>query len=422
MFIGKKSQRAPTQTQLQGPVFRKGNNYHSVNPLLVRDSKGRFVSNLTKDDFDVFEDGVRQNVEVFYPVIGGRPMNMPTVSSAPVRPTGGLILPKARSQQDSSGRVFVILIDDMSILGEDTMLARQVLKQVRDNLVQDTDLVGIVSSGYSSIQFDLAYDYGHVRMDEAIDHTMGGGMTKDEIVTANETSEGPAGLRYMAHTAMKTARDILERAAEMTDKRKAFIYISEGYDFDPFKDSRLKYEQDALGISGITDPNDPTTGNNYGPQPNSSLMAANADPFYKEGNRFADADLVNDEAELIRIANRSNMTIYTIDPRGLIAGPSLGGNTVLTQSEWTDFVHTTVDSLTVLADGTGGFCICNTNDFKSGLERINNETSDYYVLGYNSTNPDPLKVVRRVDVRSKKPGLSLQYTPIYTLPRPKKSK
>ena len=75
-----------------------------------------------------------------------------------------------------------------------------------------------------------------------------------------------------------------------------------------------------------------------------------------------------------------------------------------------------------LGENTGGFCICNTNDFVSGIEKINNETSDYYMLGYNSTNPDPFKFIRRVEIKAKKPGLTLDYRREYTLPRPKRKK
>lgn len=412
-------QGTPPQTPPpQQPVFRKTVNYVSTD-LRARDSKGRFVPNLTRDDLEIYEDGVPQKLEVFYPVIGGRPLNAPTLS-APTRTTGGLIVPKSKPLNDTSGRVFVILIDDLAILGQDSMQARQVLKQIRDHLIQDNDLVGIVSSGYSSIEVDLTYDYNHARLDEAINRTMGSGMTPDEIVQANQTNEGPAGLRYMAHTAMKTARDILDRAAQMTDRRKAFIYVSSGYDFDPFRDSRLKYQQElyARPSNNQTNSSDPTT--NTGGDPNATDPMLYSDPFAKEGNKFADSDLVAEMADIIRSANRANMSIYAIDPRGLIAGPDIGSRAVLTSTEWNEYIHTTTNSLIALSDNTGGFCICNTNDYVKGLERINNETSDYYMLGYNSSNPDPFKFVRRVEIKSKRPGLTLDYRHEYTLKRPTK--
>ncbi len=54
----------------------------------------------------------------------------------------------------------------------------------------------------------------------------------------------------------------------------------------------------------------------------------------------------------------------------------------------------TQDSLRVLAEETGGIAVVNQNDFDKALKRIDNETSDYYVLGYYSKNPDPLKRTR----------------------------
>ena len=98
-------------------------------------------------------------------------------------------------------------------------------------------------------------------------------------------------------------------------------------------------------------------------------------------------------AELTRAANRANATLYTIDPRGLVGGPDLDEQ--VDTVEWQNYVRTTQDSLRVLAEQTGGIAVVNQNDFDKALKRIDDETSDYYVLGYYSTNPDPLKRTRR---------------------------
>ena len=45
----------------------------------------------------------------------------------------------------------------------------------------------------------------------------------------------------------------------------------------------------------------------------------------------------------------------------------------------------------MLAEETGGIAVVNQNDFDKALKRIDAETSDYYVLGYYSKNPDPTK-------------------------------
>ena len=57
-------------------------------------------------------------------------------------------------------------------------------------------------------------------------------------------------------------------------------------------------------------------------------------------------------------------------------------------TEWNNYVRKSQDSLRVIAEQTGGFAIVNQNDFDKALKRIDAETSDYYVLGYYSSNPD----------------------------------
>jgi hypothetical protein len=73
----------------------------------------------------------------------------------------------------------------------------------------------------------------------------------------------------------------------------------------------------------------------------------------------------------------------------------------------------------VIADLTGGFAVVNSNDFDKGLKRIDAETSDYYVLGFYSSNPDPLKKRRNIEIKVKSPTrYDLIYKPTYTLKPP----
>src|SRR3984893_9502704 len=118
------------------------------------------------------------------------------------------------------------------------------------------------------------------------------------------------------------------------------------------------------------------------------------------GNKFADAALAIELNELGREANRANATFYTIDPRGLVAGQDL--DETVDPNEWETHLRKTQDSLRTLAEQTGGIAVVNTNDFDKALKRIDAETSDYYVLGYYSSNPDPTQRRRVVEIRLKK--------------------
>ena len=119
---------------------------------------------------------------------------------------------------------------------------------------------------------------------------------------------------------------------------------------------------------------------------------------------------------MTRTANRANATLYTIDPRGLVAGADLDEQ--LSPVECGNYVRKTQDSLRVLAEETGGIAVVNQNDFDKALKRIDAETSDYYVLGYYSSNPDPLKRTRKVEVKVVKPDLNVISRTSYTLRQP----
>jgi VWFA-related protein len=76
------------------------------------------------------------------------------------------------------------------------------------------------------------------------------------------------------------------------------------------------------------------------------------------------------------------------------------------------------DSLRVLAENTGGMAVVNTNDFDRALKRIDNETSDYYVLGYYSKNPDPTRRTRKIEVKVTRPEVTVWSRTSYSLPLP----
>ena len=86
-------------------------------------------------------------------------------------------------------------------------------------------------------------------------------------------------------------------------------------------------------------------------------------------------------------------------------------------------MQTTQSSLRVLADETGGKAIVNRNDFVTALKEIDSLSSDYYVLGYYSTNQDPLRRVRKIEVRVTRPDVHLApYKNQYALKPPAKIK
>ena len=352
--------------------------------VIVRNGDGQFISDLEKNDFQVLEDDVPQKIVSMVLVHGGRTLNKELPPPPPA--AEGIILPPTRPTNDVAGRIFLIFVDDLHLDFRNTGRIRDLFKKIANTLVHEGDMFGIVSTGPSSIAIDLTYD--RKRLDEALNKIAGNGLKPSDILdtAGNEGAEGPPEVRYRAHTAFSTAYDIMKKLEAVHNRRKAFIYVSNGYDFNPFPASRAA--ADPMRQLGTQ-----TGSENY------------TDPFQAEGNRFAEADLARELTELTRAANRANTTIYTIDPRGLVGMPDLDEK--VDQTDWNNYIRTSQDSLRVIAQETGGIAVVNQNDFDKALKRIDAETSDYYVLGYYSSNPDPTKRTRKIDVKVNRPGLSV---------------
>ena len=391
--------QTPTQ-----PTFRVSVDLVTTDVIVREQRSDQFVADLKPEEFEIFEDGVKQEIVSLVLTHGGRVYNMQSPPPAPVQE--GIILPTNRPTNDAAGRVFLLFIDDLHLDFRSTPRTRELIKKMLKLLIHEGDMFGIVTTGYSSISEQLTYD--RQVLDSAISRITGGGLKAKEIIESQQGSNGPTELRHRAHVAFSTAYDLMRNLEKLQNRRKAVIYISSGYDFNPFEQSRLEETARRMHLG---DNSSDGTGSSQ-----SGVQQLLSDPFYRtqqSSQMLAEADLIRELAELTRAANRANATLYTIDPRGLVAGQDLDDE--VPTEEWNAYVRDTQDSLRVLAEETGGIAVVNQNDFDKALKRIDNETSDYYVLGYYSSNPDPLKRTRRVEVKTKRPNLSVWSRGEYTL-------
>ena len=402
------AQPAPAQEK---PTFRVQVDL-VTNDVIVRDEKGNFVPDLKKEDFEVFEDGVKQEISSMQVITGGRVTNL--LAPPPPPPPEGIILPPTKPRNDTSGRIFLFFVDDLHLQFHNTGRVRELFRKISKELVHEGDLFGIVSSGPSSIAVDMTYDRN--RLEEAIKKMTGNELKPTDIIQGPSGAEGPSEVRYRAHVAFSTVSDVLTELEKVHNRRKALIYVSDGYDFNPFQDSRL----------GLMDPNSPFQQNTFA-QTQNQIAAQNSDgsspqapdPMasqQKQNEEFADADLARELGDLTRAANRANVTMYTIDPRGLVGMGDIDEQ--VDPQQWNEYVRKSQDSLRVIAEETGGVAVVNQNDFSKALKRIDAETSDYYVLGYYSSNPDPTRRRRQMVVKVSRPGLTIWARKEYVLKAP----
>ena len=309
---GTPDQPAPPQTEQ--PTFRVQIDLVTTD-VIPRDEEGNFIADLSKDEFEIYEDGVIQDITSMTVSHGGRITNL-LAPPPPVLASEGLVLPPSRPVNDVSGRILVFFIDDLHLQYRSTGRVRELFKKISKQLIHDGDLFGIVSSGPASIRVQMTYDKR--RLDQAIDKMVGSELRPDQIIDQSGIGPGaPPEVRHRVGVAFKVVYELLRNLGEVRNRRKALVYVSDGYDLNPFEDARL----------GLMDPASPFLQNTMRRLLNLDLAAQEVgadgpreardyrsggmrDNFSRlGGGLFSEAELHVLLAELTREANRSNVTI-----------------------------------------------------------------------------------------------------------------
>jgi len=139
---------------------------------------------------------------------------------------------------------------------------------------------------------------------------------------------------------------------------------------------------------------------------------------------------IENQAELraaINAAVRANLSIYTMDIRGLQAivpggeaqNASLRGTSPYSGASVASAFNsnfTTQETLVTLAADTGGRAYLDSNDFGKVFKGMQQDTAQYYMIGYHSTNPARDGRYRHITVKVNRPGVKIEYRKGYYAP------
>ena len=375
----------PAQSSQPPVTFKVEVNYVEIDAN-VTDAQGAFVRTLTRDDFQVLEDGKPQTLSAFSVVeIPIERPDPPLFARAPIAPD------TASNRTPFNGRVFVLVIDDLHTRASRTARTRAGARQFIERYVGTNDIVAVVNtSGFGKGIQDFTANRALAL--RAIDAALGIKVESatQAAIADYQMNQGMPGAgtnmnaafnemqRYNnARNTLRTLRNIADYMAGMRGRRKAVVYFSEGINYD--------------------------VGNQV-------------------ANRYA-SDVQREIQDLIAAATRANVNVYSVDPRGVTSGMEdaieLGGfpsDSSIKPSDLMNEMRLEHDSLRVVAEQTGGFAVLNQNDFRSGFGRILEDNSSYYVLGYYPTNDKRDGRFRNVEVKVLKPGLRVRARRGYTAP------
>ena len=365
---------APAAPQGDTPpvVFRVEIDFVEADAYVV-DAQNNPVKDLTADDFEVIEDGKPQKVTSFSLVnIPIERAERPLFATQPVEAD-------VQTNEHLEGRIYLIVLDDLHTEFTRTPRVKAAMRRFFERSFGTNDLAAVVFTGRSSGSQDFTNNPRLLM--SAVDKFVGRKLPSATIERLQNVRTNPAtgGLQpgddsqmmersFIARNAMGTVRKLAEFMANVRGRRKALMLVGEGVDYDI---------HEAVGLAGST----------------------------------ASAVLL-DTHDAIASATRGNVSIYAIDPRGLTTGdeelitvsstmPEQGAGLNSLQNE----LRLSQDSLRVLAANTGGFAAVNQNDFNSAFDRIVQENSQYYLLGYYSNNSRRDGRYRKIQIRVTRPGL-----------------
>jgi VWFA-related protein len=373
----------PDQEQPQPPVIRRGINFVRVD-VIVTDRQGNPILDLTPEDFEVAEDGKPQAIETFDVITVAQE---PIDTAAPIRTQADV----EREAQREDVRIIGILLDDYHVRRGAAMAVREPLARFLEQQVSPTDLVGIMYPLTPVTDFQLTRN--HLSLASAVRKFEG---RKYEYHPRNAFEERyayyPAAVveRIRNEVTLSALKALVTHLGGVREGRKAVILVSEGFTgtLPPQLDDPI------AAMPGIGNPRRgmPSGGVDTGPT---------SQEFFRE------LDIHSEMREVYAAANRSNTSIYALDPRGLSAfefdineGVNSGFDRRTAQF--------TRDTLHILANETDGRAIVNQNDLDAGLRQIVRDSSGYYLIGYNSTQSPTDGKFHEIRVRVKRPGVQVR--------------
>ena len=353
--------------------------------VVARDTKtGQFVRGLKQTDFSVYENGKAQQIATFdyQSVDMAKPLNEAMVTGLAAGATGGgsKAVVVARPEDLRNHRLIVMFFDLTSMQPEDLDRSVEAAKAFLRTRIEPADLVALVSLGDTlTVDQDFTADRDAlIHRVGAYNGTEGQGFAQGTTANSNQvedtTGYSPDESEY---NDINTDRELfalrsIAKSLEKIGEKKSLLYFSGGIERDGIENE-------------------------------ASLRAA------------------------INAAVRADLSIYSVDTRGLQAISPLGDASTaslrgsgaynggaLMNNMNSNFA--TQEVLATLSSDTGGKAFFDANDFAPAFAQVERDSSEYYAIGFHSSNPARDGKYRRLTIKVNRPGIKLEYRPGYYAP------
>jgi VWFA-related protein len=416
------------QDQLPQPTFRAEANYVRVDVFPTRD--GAPVTDLTAADFDLLEDRVPQKIEQFERVV------IRAVGTGQGRPEPNTVAQSLEAIKDPRSRVFVLFLDPAHVEQGTSRQISQTLVNALNKLIGPDDYVGVMVPPMKLR--DVTFARRTVAIQRLLERDWWG--QRDSIIRRDRDEEDyafcyPASppspgvdppdkgiaqemiLRHREEETFDALEDLVVNVRTLREERKAVLAITDGW---------LIYRPNpnlARPLPNAQPPGNPP----LGIDPRSGRLSTSGDlngapdaarrKCELDRQRLANIDDETRMRTIIDEANRSNTAFYPVDPRGLVvfdegivpsaAVGAASANPTLSPDQERIRLRAREQGLRRLAEDTDGSAIIGTNKIAEALNRVVDDLSSYYLLGYYSTGKLDGKF-HSIAVRVKRAGVNVR--------------
>jgi VWFA-related protein len=382
LFLARTLQAQTQQDQQNQSFTLKVNSDIVLTNVIPRDKKtGEIIKGLTAKDFTITENGKPQQITSFdyESVDEAAALNEATISGK----AGNIVLGKSPIMTGDAlrdHRLVVLFFDITSMQPEDIERAQDAARNYINKQMQPADVVAVVSLD-SSLSLDQDFTQDKKLLLNAVNSYSGNqtqGFAPGSSSTTNQVEDTTA---YTAdeseYNDINTDRELyaiasIAKSINYINQKKALIYFSGGISRDGIENQ-------------------------------ASLHSA------------------------INAAVRSNMAIYSVDARGLQAISPLGdastgsirGNSAYNGGALQNNLDANFNSQEVMANlssDTGGKTFFDSNDFAPAFQRMQQDMSAYYVIGFRSSDARRDGSWRRLSIKINRSDAKLDYRPGYYAP------
>lgn len=406
----------PIAQESPPPVYRVGSELVVID-LVPTDRSQRFVDDLQPHEIQILEDGKPQKLEFVHRVrVAGRSGTGPVLAEAAPTGAGAAAspVPSAVPATVPDPVRVAIVVDLLTTPPQDLPRVQDaILRLVSDDLPAGTEMM--LAALWHGMTIRQPFTADRVALAAAVkslplptEGPIGFLQMMDTAQQQCETGAAPLpqligmGKSFIAETrqqltATSAALSALTRAVAILPGRKHVVLYSRGYAFNAIT-------QVIEVIATLA----ATCGGDSSAVRRQVAEQLAADEGFDAGPRIR---------ALVDSANRSQVSFYAVDPRGLVVTSAQAKDNIPARATRSGFASRVAaleatlpqEYLRTLAGDTGGRAFLNTNDLTAGLRRAWADASEYYLLGYVPPAGRKRGRFHKIEVRVARPGVDLRF-------------